>query len=130
MREESRLPSMTDVAIDPQPFRSAAPLQLDRALGWQYFTEQGPVYERDGVWYLTSVEAIRFAHQHPEIFSSAKAFESLGSPVPLIPLAIDPPNFVPSVGGSGNVTPGAGTPDGYPAPPSTSSTRSIVARSR
>ena len=82
---------MTDVLNDPQPFRSAAPLQLDRALGWKYFTEPGEVYERDGVWYLTSVAAIRFAHQHPEIFSSAKAFESLGSPVPLIPIAVDPP---------------------------------------
>jgi len=82
---------MTDVINDPQPFRNNAPLQLDRAIGWEYFTTPGEVYERDGVWYLTSVEAIRFAHQHPEIFSSAKAFESLGSPVPLIPLAIDPP---------------------------------------
>ncbi|MSX55755.1 MAG: hypothetical protein F2772_09515, partial [Actinobacteria bacterium] len=55
---------MTDVLNDPQPFRSAAPLQLDRALGWKYFTEPGEVYERDGVWYLTSIAAIRFAHQH------------------------------------------------------------------
>ena len=52
---------MTDVLNDPQPFRSAAPLQLDRALGWKYFTEPGEVYERDGVWYLTSIAAIRTA---------------------------------------------------------------------
>ncbi|MDO8389740.1 MAG: cytochrome P450 [Actinomycetota bacterium] len=85
---------MTDVINDPQPFRNNAPLQLDRAVGWDYFTAPGEVYERDGAYYLTSIEAIRFAHQHPEVFSSAKAFDSLGSPVPLIPIAIDPPQQI------------------------------------
>jgi cytochrome P450 len=85
---------MTDTATDPQAFRNSAPLQLDRTVGWRYFTEPGPVYERDGAWYLTSLEAVRFAHQHPEIFSSAKAFDSLGSPVPLIPIAVDPPDQI------------------------------------
>ena len=51
-------------------------------------------FEADGTWYLTSHEAVRFAHRHPEIFSSAKAFDVLGSPVPLIPIATDAPDHV------------------------------------
>lgn len=75
-------------------FKDAAPMALDRTVGWRYFAERGDVYEIDGEWYLTSLEAVRFAHQHPEIFSSARAFDSLGSPVPLVPLAIDAPDHV------------------------------------
>jgi cytochrome P450 len=41
---------------------------------------------------LTSAAAVEFAAKKPEIFSSAKAFDRLGSPVPLIPIAIDPPD--------------------------------------
>lgn len=72
-------------------FYDAAPMALDRAAGWRYFAERGDVYEVDGIWYLTTTEAVRFAHRHPDIFSSARAFDVLGSPVPLIPIAIDPP---------------------------------------
>ncbi|HEX3565855.1 MAG TPA: cytochrome P450 [Acidimicrobiales bacterium] len=62
-------------------------------MGWRYVREGGQVYPTaDGTWLLTSHEAVRFAHQHPEIFSSARAFDTLGSPVPLIPIAIDPPD--------------------------------------
>jgi cytochrome P450 len=35
---------------------------------------------------------VDFAFRHPDLFSSAKAFDGLGSPVPLIPLAVDPPD--------------------------------------
>lgn len=75
-------------------FYDAAPMQLDRSVGWRYFRDRGAVYEADGLWYLTSPEAVRFAHHNPQLFSSARAFDSLGSPVPLIPLAIDPPDHV------------------------------------
>jgi cytochrome P450 len=78
----------------PVGFFESAPLTFDRAEGWRYFREPGEVYERDGIWFLTSERAVRFAHQHPEIFSSAKAFDNLGSPVTLIPLAVDPPDHV------------------------------------
>jgi cytochrome P450 len=71
-----------------------APMSQDRTIGWEYVRSQGEVFEADGTWYLTSYEAVRFAHRHPEIFSSAKAFDVLGSPVPLIPIASDPPDHV------------------------------------
>jgi cytochrome P450 len=41
---------------------------------------------------LTSAAAVEFAAKRPEIFSSARAFDRLGSPVPLVPIAIDPPD--------------------------------------
>lgn len=41
---------------------------------------------------LTSREAVPFAHRNPEIFSSAHAFDGLMSPVPMIPIAVDPPH--------------------------------------
>jgi cytochrome P450 len=69
-----------------------APMATDRTEGWRYVRSHGDVFQAaDGVWYLTSAEAVQFAHRHPEIFSSARAFDLLGSPVPLVPIAVDPP---------------------------------------
>ena len=69
-----------------------APMEYDRTLGWDVVAAPGPVYEADGRWFLTSHEAVRFGQTHPEIFSSAHAFDGLGSRAPLIPIAIDPPD--------------------------------------
>jgi cytochrome P450 len=70
-----------------------APMAKDRTEGWRFVREGGSVIRAaDGTWLFTSPETVRFAHQHPEIFSSARAFDGLGSPVPLIPLAVDPPD--------------------------------------
>jgi cytochrome P450 len=71
-----------------------APMLRDRTAGWAYVRSFGEVFEADGVWYLTSANAVQYAQQHPEIFSSARAFDSLGSPLPLIPIAMDPPAHV------------------------------------
>ena len=74
---------------------SEAPMQRDRTAGWRFVRDAGEVFQdADGTWFLTSLEAVRFAHRNPDIFSSARAFDELGSPVPLIPLAIDPPDHV------------------------------------
>jgi cytochrome P450 len=74
---------------------SEAPMQRDRTAGWRFVRDGGEVFQdADGTWYLTSLEAVRFAHRNPDIFSSARAFDELGSPVPLIPIAIDPPDHV------------------------------------
>lgn len=70
-----------------------APMATDRTAGWNFLLDKGGVAQTaDGNWYLTSTEAVRFAHRNPKIFSSARAFESLGSPIPLIPLAVDRPD--------------------------------------
>jgi cytochrome P450 len=72
-----------------------APMAKDRAAGWGFVRAAGDViHTADDTWLLTSPEAVQFAHRHPEIFSSARAFDGLGSPVPLIPIAIDPPEHL------------------------------------
>jgi cytochrome P450 len=74
---------------------SEAPMRRDRTVGWRFVRDAGDVFrDADGTYYLTSLEAVQFAHRNPDIFSSARAFDELGSPVPLIPLAIDPPEHV------------------------------------
>lgn len=69
-----------------------APMADDRTAGWDYVRSGGEVFESDGVWYLTSLEAVQYAHRHPELFSSAGMQALLGAPVPLVPLSIDPPD--------------------------------------
>ncbi len=71
-----------------------APMAKDRTEGWKYFRSFGDVFEADGTYFLTGAGEVNFAYSHAEIFSSAKAFESLGSPIPLVPIAIDPPEHV------------------------------------
>jgi len=84
---------MTDAA--QCPFRlEDAPMALDRTDGWAHFREAGDVFFAEGIYFLTSAEAVQYGYQHPQIFSSAKAFDIVGSPVPLIPLAVDPPEHV------------------------------------
>jgi cytochrome P450 len=75
----------------PAGFYNKAPMEFDRTVGWRYVREPGDVFEADGTWYLTSYEAVRFAQHHPEVFSSALGY-NLGSPVPMLPLMIDPPD--------------------------------------
>src|SRR3984885_12880545 len=85
---------MMQTTTDPRQqsgFYESAPMALDRSAGWRYVRERGDVFEADGMWYLTSLEAVRFAQHHPEIFSSAGGYD-VGSPIPMVPLMIDPPD--------------------------------------
>ncbi len=67
----------------------------DRTVGCRFVRSFGDVFQaEDGTWVLTSAEAVHFAHRHPEIFSSKDTFGSNGLPIPLIPVAIDPPAHV------------------------------------
>jgi len=67
----------------------------DRGALWESFRAGDDVYqEESGIWFVTRRETVRYALQHPEIFSNAKAYDHIGSAVPMIPLALDPPNHV------------------------------------
>jgi cytochrome P450 len=71
------------------------PVRRDRTEGCRHVRSFGDVFQaEDGTWVLTSADAVQFAHRHPEIFSSEAAFGSNGCPVPLIPVAIDPPEHL------------------------------------
>jgi cytochrome P450 len=40
---------------------------------------------------LSSSEYVEYALKHPELFSSKRAFDMVGSPLPMVPIAFDPP---------------------------------------
>ncbi|WP_162904473.1 cytochrome P450 [Gordonia rubripertincta] len=74
-----------------QGYYDAAPMAEDRTAGWEYMRRPGTVYRAGDTYYLTSYDAVRFAHRNPDIFSSARAFDAISAVVKLIPLAVDPP---------------------------------------
>jgi cytochrome P450 len=67
------------------------PMAADRGNGWKELRDAGPVVYMDGWHYLTRREDVLAALRNPELFSSKKAFDELGSPLPLVPIAFDPP---------------------------------------
>lgn len=75
----------------PPTFYDDAPMGADRAVAMEYLRRAGEVFKAGDVWYLTSYDTVRFAQKHPEIFSSAKAFDAF-SAIKLLPIAIDPPD--------------------------------------
>ncbi|MDT5130376.1 MAG: hypothetical protein QOH54_6020 [Mycobacterium sp.] len=68
------------------------PFAQDRSRAWRELREAGEAVSSGEEIVLTSAAAVEFAAKKPEIFSSARAFDRLGSPVPLVPIAIDPPD--------------------------------------
>lgn len=69
------------------------PIASDRNEAWRLVRAAGDVVKgSDGVWRLTSPEAVQYPLRNHKLFSSARAFDGLMSPVPLIPLAIDRPD--------------------------------------
>lgn len=70
------------------------PMTEDREAAWTMLREAGPVVVIDGSYYVTSDAGIDAVLHDPAIFSSKLAFDVLGSPVPLVPLAFDPPEHL------------------------------------
>jgi cytochrome P450 len=68
------------------------PMQRSRTEGWAAMRALGEVFTANGAWFVTGSEPVEFALKHPELFSSAQAFDSLGSPLRLVPIAFDPPD--------------------------------------
>lgn len=71
---------------------SDLPFGQDRTRAWRELREAGEAVASGEEIVLTSAAAVEFAAKKPEVFSSARAFDRLGSPVPLVPIAIDPPD--------------------------------------
>jgi hypothetical protein len=60
--------------------------------GWSYLADQGVVFQdTKGMYCVTTRAGCQYVLQHPEIFSSAKAFAFEQTPFTLIPIAVDPP---------------------------------------
>jgi cytochrome P450 len=69
----------------------AIPMAEDRGRGWSTVRDAGRAVRVNGVLWLTHREDVEFVLRHPELFSSKQAFDSLGSPLPLVPISFDPP---------------------------------------
>jgi cytochrome P450 len=80
--------SISDV---PEVDYSSLPMAVDRGAGWSVLRDLGPVVLTNGWYYVTRREDVLSALRTPEIFSSRKAFDQLGSPLPLVPISFDPP---------------------------------------
>jgi cytochrome P450 len=62
-----------------------------RNSGWAALRDLGPVVLTHHFYYLTRRDDVLHALRNPQIFSSRKAFDMLGSPMPLVPISYDPP---------------------------------------
>ena len=68
------------------------PVADSRTTADQLIRSLGPVArDAHGAYMITQAQGVTYALRHPELFSSKRAFESLGSPFPIVPEASDPP---------------------------------------
>jgi cytochrome P450 len=86
--EQDRHPVIAGV---PELEWATIPMAADRGVGWKAVRDAGTVVSMDGWYYLTRREDVLTALRDPGRFSSKKAFDELGSPLPLVPISFDPP---------------------------------------
>jgi cytochrome P450 len=68
------------------------PMDGSRCAAYQLIRDAGPVVQdAHGAYLVTDAESATFVLRHPELFSSKRAFDTLGSPIPIVPVAADPP---------------------------------------
>jgi cytochrome P450 len=70
---------------------SKLPMSADRGVGWKTLRDAGPVVFMNGHYYLTRREDVLAALRNPKVFSSRLALQPPGYPLPVVPLAFDPP---------------------------------------
>ncbi len=77
----------------PEPIRlDRLPMAEDRTAAYSFLRAAGPVLRTAfGSYLITSAGAAEFALRNPGLFSSRRAFDLVGSPLPLVPIAFDPP---------------------------------------
>jgi cytochrome P450 len=88
---ETRTPS--PAGSGPPPLRlHQLPVAADRTAAYAALCAAGPVTPMwPGGYLLTSAAAAEHALKRPDLFSSRRAFDMVGSPLPLVPIAADPP---------------------------------------
>lgn len=87
----STRPTESDALGVPVIDWAALPMAEDRGDGWAALRRVGPVVRMNDWYYITERDDVLSALREPQLFSSKKAFDALGSPLPLVPLAFDPP---------------------------------------
>lgn len=86
------------VAERPDPLRGGIvhleelPVAENRTEAFRLIRSLGPVTrDAHGAYVITESEGVSYALHHPDLFSSKRALDSLGSPFPIVPEASDPP---------------------------------------
>ncbi len=74
----------------PRREYSELPFAEDRGVGWKTLRDAGPVVFMNGHYYLTRREDVLAALRNPKVFSST-ILQPPSDPLPVIPLAFDPP---------------------------------------
>ena len=74
----------------PQVSTETLPMPEARDEAW-HTLEQHPLVEVEDGYAATSRDFVELVLKNPSVFSSKKAFDVLASPVPLVPIAFDPP---------------------------------------
>jgi cytochrome P450 len=82
---------MTSIQSVPEVAYDSLPMAGNRKDGWDALRDVGPVVLMNGWYHLTRREDVLHALRTPEVYSSKKAFDTLGSPLPLVPISFDPP---------------------------------------
>ena len=67
------------------------PFAHDRNAAWHTLLASGEVAVSDaGVYFLSGADVVEAAATNPGLFSSQGAFDVVGSPFPMVPIAVDP----------------------------------------
>jgi cytochrome P450 len=81
-----------EVGCPALPALESLPFEHDRDAAWRMLLAPGKVAVSDaGVYFINGADAVEEAATHPEVFSSQGAFDLVGSPFPMVPIAFDPP---------------------------------------
>ncbi|HUC21267.1 MAG TPA: cytochrome P450 [Streptosporangiaceae bacterium] len=67
------------------------PMAENRTEAYRIVRDAGPIIKSPRGFVLSSSEYVEYALKHPELFSSKQAFDLVGSPLPMVPIAFDPP---------------------------------------
>ncbi|MCW2690632.1 MAG: cytochrome, partial [Mycobacterium sp.] len=84
-------PAGIDTQGVPEIEWASLPMAGDRGAGWEALRDVGPVVLMNGWYHFTRRDDVLAALRNPALFSSKRAFDMLGSPLPLVPIAFDPP---------------------------------------
>ncbi|MDT7618378.1 MAG: hypothetical protein QOF00_5825 [Pseudonocardiales bacterium] len=82
---------MTERTASPELSLADLPVPEDRDAAWRMLRDRGGSVELDGHLAMTSLQTVETVLRQPQLFSSKEAFDSLNSPLPMVPIAFDPP---------------------------------------
>jgi cytochrome P450 len=81
-----------EVVCPALPALETLPFAHDRDAAWRTLLASGKVAVSEaGVYFLSAADVVEEAATNPELFSSQGAFDLIGSPFPIVPIAFDPP---------------------------------------